>query len=107
MSNNNVVNPEVLVRMNEQLDFLSANPGMEMPMTSSLYDEQQEFRRFEGIMNTQEYLTQEEYDFCFAYDKSVREDTTFIGLSEGNTYLNLNVYSEHDHEKRGNDLMEY
>jgi hypothetical protein len=99
MSNNNVVNPEVLVRMNEQLDFLSANPGMEMPMTSSLYDEQEEFKRFEEIMNTKLYLTKEEYNFCFTYDKDIREDTSYIGDSNGD-YLNLRLYSEHDHEKR-------
>jgi hypothetical protein len=64
------------------------------------YTANEEYQRFESIMNTQEYLTQEEYDFCFSYDKDIRENTTFIGLSEGNTYLNLNVYSEHDHEKR-------
>ena len=68
-----------------------------------IYGAEQEFKRFETIMNTQEYLTKEEYDFCFAYDKDIRKDTTFVGLSEGNTYLNLNVYSEHDHEKRGED----
>ena len=64
------------------------------------YTANEEYQRFESIMNTQEYLTQEEYDFCFSYDKDIRENTTFVGLSEGNTYLNLNVYSEHDHEKR-------
>tara|TARA_B110000091_G_scaffold65872_1_gene72530 strand:- start:218 stop:430 length:213 start_codon:yes stop_codon:yes gene_type:complete len=64
------------------------------------YTANEEYQRFESIMNTKEYLTQEEYDFCFSYDKDIRENTTFIGLSEGNTYLNLNVYSEHDHEKR-------
>ena len=64
------------------------------------YTANEEYQRFESIMNTKRYLTQEEYDFCFSYDKDIRENTTFIGLSEGNTYLNLNVYSEHDHEKR-------
>ncbi len=66
----------------------------------SLYIAEQDYSKFEEIMNTKEYLTKEEYDFCFSYDKDIRENTTFVGLSEGNTYLNLNVYSEHDHEKR-------
>ena len=66
----------------------------------SLYIAEQDYSKFEEIMNTKEYLTKEEYDFCFSYDKGIRENTTFVGLSEGNTYLNLNVYSEHDHEKR-------
>ena len=66
----------------------------------SLYIAEQDYSKFEEIMNTKEYRTKEEYDFCFSYDKDIRENTTFVGLSEGNTYLNLNVYSEHDHEKR-------
>jgi len=71
-----------------------------MLSSESLYIAEQDYFKFEEIMNTKEYLTKEEYDFCFSYDKDIRENTTFVGLSEGNTYLNLNVYSEHDHEKR-------
>ena len=67
-----------------------------------VYFQEQEFKRFETIMNTQEYLTKEEYDFCFAYDKDIRKDTTFVGSFAGD-YLNLNVYSEHDHEKYDGD----
>ena len=51
-------------------------------------------------MNTKEILTKEEYDFCFAYDKDIREDTSYLGDGE---YLNLRVYTEYDHEKRGED----
>ena len=92
---------EVIVRMNEQLDFLRDNPGVEMPMSSSRYDEEQEYQRFESIMNTKLYLTKEEYDFCFAYDKDIREDTSYVGdVVELGDYLNLRLYSEHDHEKR-------
>ena len=108
MENNRVVSPDVLVRMNEQLDFLSTNPGMEMPVSSSRYDEEQEYQRFESIMNTKEYLTKEEYDFCFAYDKDIREDMSYIGAySKLGDYLNLRVYSEHDHEKRGYEIETY
>jgi len=71
-----------------------------MMSQESLYIAEQDYFKFEEIMNTKEYVTTEEYDFCFSYDKDIRENTTFVGLSEGNTYLNLNVYSEHDHEKR-------
>ena len=71
-----------------------------MMSPESLYIAEQDYSKFEEIMNTKEFLTKEEYDFCFSYDKDIRENTTFVGLSEGNTYLNLNVYSEHDHEKR-------
>ena len=56
-----------------------------------IYGAEQEFNRFETIMNTQEYLTKEEYDFCFAWDKDIREDTSYIGDSNG-AYLNLRLY---------------
>lgn len=72
------------------------------------YFAQQEFSRFEEIMNTKTYLTKEEYDFCFAYDKSIREDTSYIGnYSKLGAYLNLRVYSEHDHEKRQYEMEVY
>ena len=70
-----------------------------MMSPESLYIAEQEYYRFEEIMNTKEYLTKEEYDFCFAYDKDIREDMSYIGDSNGD-YLNLRLYSEHDHEKR-------
>jgi hypothetical protein len=69
----------------------------------SLYIAEQEYFRFEEIMNTKEYLTKEEYDFCFSYDKDIREDMSYIGDSNGD-YLNLRLYSEHDHEKRGHEM---
>ena len=69
----------------------------------SLYIAEQEYFRFEEIMNTKEYLTKEEYDFCFSYDKDIREDMSYIGDSNGD-YLNLRLYSEHDHEKRGYEM---
>ena len=65
-----------------------------------LYIAEQEYYKFDEIINTKEYLTKEEYEFVFAYDKTIREDTSYIGDGE---YLNLRVYSEHDHEKRGED----
>ncbi len=68
-----------------------------MMSPESLYIAEQDYNRFESIMNTKEYLTQEEYDFCFGYDKDIRKETTSIGSGK---YLNLNVYTEHDHEKR-------
>ena len=66
-----------------------------------IYFAEQEFNRFEEIMNTKTYLTKEEYDFCFAYDKDIREDISYIGdFSKLGDYLNLRLYSEHDHDKR-------
>ena len=70
-----------------------------MMSPESLYIAEQDYFRFEEIMNTKLYLTKEEYNFCFSYDKDVREDTSYIGDSNGD-YLNLRLYSEHDHEKR-------
>jgi len=74
-----------------------------MMSPESLYIAEQEYFRFEEIMNTKEYLTKEEYDFCFSYDKDIREDISYIGDSNGD-YLNLRLYSEHDHEKRGYEM---
>ena len=74
-----------------------------MMSPESLYIAEQEYYRFEEIMNTKEYLTKEEYDFCFSYDKDIREDMSYIGDSNGD-YLNLRLYSEHDHEKRGHEI---
>jgi len=69
--------------------------------SETIYNAEQEFKRFEMIMNTKTYLTKEEYDFCFGYDKDIRKDTTYIGnYSKLGDYLNLRVYSEHGHEKR-------
>jgi len=71
-----------------------------MMSPESLYFAEQEYFRFEEIMSNKFILTKEEYDFCFAWDKDIREDTSYLGDGE---YLNLRVYSEHDHEKRGED----
>lgn len=55
----------------------------------------------ENIMNTKLYLTQEEYDFCFENTDDVKIDTSYIGdYSSYGDYLNLRLYSEHDHDKR-------
>lgn len=65
-----------------------------------IYTENEKLKRFEMLMNTKEYLTKEEYDFCFAWDKDVRLQTTYIGnYSSHGDYLNLNVYSEHEHHE--------
>ena len=53
----------------------------------------------ENIMNTKLYLTEEDYNFCFANTDDVRIDTSYIGDSNGD-YLNLRLYTEHDNEKR-------
>jgi hypothetical protein len=71
-----------------------------MMSPESVYFAEQEFNRFEEIMNTKTYLTKEEYDFCFAYDKDIREDTSYIGdYSKLGDYLNLRVYTEYLHQE--------
>ena len=69
-----------------------------------IYGAEQEFKRFEKIMNTQEYLTQDEYDFCLAWDEDIKIDMSYIGdYYSAGAYLNLRLYSEHDHEKYEGD----
>ena len=71
-----------------------------MMSPESVYFAEQEFNRFEEIMNTKTYLTKEEYDFCFVYDKDIREDTSYIGdYSKLGDYLNLRVYTEYLHHE--------
>ena len=46
--------------------------------------------------------------FCFSYDKDIREDMSYIGdFSKLGDYLNLRLYSEHDHEKRQYEMEVY
>ena len=47
-----------------------------------IYFAEEEFNRFEEIMNTKLYLTKEEYDFCFHYDESIKGDVIYVGLSD-------------------------
>jgi|TARA_R110000803_G_scaffold113389_3_gene181743 hypothetical protein len=52
----------------------------------------------EAIMDTLKYLSQEQYDFCFAHTDDVRIDTSYIGeYSKYGDYLNLRLYSEQDY----------
>ena len=68
-----------------------------MMSPEEIYFAEQEFNRFEEIMNTKLYLTKEEYDFCFSYDKDIKVDTSYIGdYSKFGDYLNLRLYSESD-----------
>jgi hypothetical protein len=68
-----------------------------------IYGAEQEFNRFEGIMNTQVYLTKEERDFCVAWDGDVSQELIHVDFNNGQDYLNTGVYSEHDHEKYDGD----
>ena len=63
------------------------------------YEAQEEFNRFEELVNTKKVVTEEEYEFIIAYDPTEKDNFFYVGSLEGD-YLNLNVYSEHDHQKR-------
>jgi len=63
------------------------------------YDAQQEYNYFEMLVNTKEYVTKEEYEFIIAYDPTEKTNFGYVNSYLGD-YLNLNIYSEHDHEKR-------
>lgn len=65
------------------------------------YEFKQEYDKFQMLVNTKEYITKEEYEFIIAYDPTEKSNFFYIGnYSKYGDYLNLNVYSEHDHEKR-------
>ena len=63
------------------------------------YEAQQEYNHFEMLVNTKEYVTKDEYNFIVAYDKTEKNNFSYVNSYLGD-YLNFNVYSEHDHEKR-------
>jgi len=65
------------------------------------YNDKLEYDVFQMLVNTKEYVTKEEYEFIINYDKTEKGNFFYIGdYSKYGDYLNLNVYSEHDHEKR-------
>jgi hypothetical protein len=68
------------------------------------YEALQEYNNFQRLVYTKEYLTKDEYNFCVEYDKDSKKHLIYVGYGDGMTYLNLNVYSEHDHEKRGYEM---
>ena len=69
------------------------------------YDALQEYNYFEMLVNTKEYVTKDEYNFIINYDKTEKNNFSYVGdFSQLGDYLNLNVYSEHDHEKRGYEM---
>ena len=61
-----------------------------------------DFNEAQELMYTKEVLTAEEAKLCFDFLPVMAKAYLFyIGnYSQRGDYLNLNVYSEHDHEKR-------
>ena len=65
------------------------------------YDALQEYNYFKMLVNTKEYVTKDEYEFIINYDKTEKNNFSYIGdYSKMGDYLNFNVYSEYDHDKR-------
>ena len=73
-------------------------------MNEYLYEEQLKNERFEMLVNTKEILTKEEVDFIISWDPTERQSMFYLNENE---FLNLNVYSEHDHEKKGFQMETY
>ncbi len=63
------------------------------------YDALQEYNYFEMLVNTKEYVTKDEYEFIINYDKTEKNNFSYVDSYLGD-YLNFNVYSEYDHDKR-------
>jgi hypothetical protein len=61
-----------------------------------IYQAEQELARYNELMS-KEILTQEEYEFCKAWD--AEEAKNLFHNFWDNTYLNLNVYSEVEKEE--------
>ena len=67
----------------------------------SEFEFQQEYNRYQKLINECEYVSKEEYKFIQAYDAAAALNFTYIGdYSSYGDYLNLNLYSEYDGEKR-------
>jgi hypothetical protein len=71
--------------------------------TQSNYEAAQDLNRYEMLINTKEILTQDEYEFCKAWDAAEAwKYLNNIG-PDYNTgeqrWLNINVYSEHEHDE--------
>ena len=62
-----------------------------------IYQAEQELERYNSIMSFKEILTQEEFDFCKAWD--AEEAWKYLNDLGDGRYLNINVYSEADKEE--------
>jgi hypothetical protein len=61
------------------------------------YQANQDYIKFQTLINTTEILNQEEYEFCKSWDAA--ETTLHLFNVSENRWLNLNVYSEHEHHE--------
>ncbi|MDA9263039.1 hypothetical protein OAC86_00045 [bacterium] len=66
----------------------------------AIYEAEQEYNKFLVLVNAKEYITKDEYNFIIAYDPTEETNFSYIGdYSKYGDYLNLNVYSEHEHHE--------
>lgn len=66
----------------------------------TIYKAEQEYNKFLVLVNAKEYITKDEYNFIIAYDPTEETNFSYIGdYSKYGDYLNLNVYSEHEHHE--------
>ena len=66
-------------------------------INQEIYEVEQEYRRYQMLINTKEILNQEEYEFCKAWD--AEEAWKYLNNIGDGRYLNINVYSEADKEE--------
>jgi hypothetical protein len=74
----------------------------------SNYLAEQEYREYRRLINSVEILTQSEYELCKKWN--AEETLKYLnnigpawkdgGFNGENRWLNINVYSEYEHEKR-------
>ena len=62
-----------------------------------IYAAELELARYNSLMSQTEILTQEEYEFCKAWD--AEEASKYLFNMVEDRYLNLNVYSEVEKEE--------
>ena len=62
-----------------------------------IYQAEQDYARYTELFFNTEILTQEEYEFCKAWD--AEEAWKYLNDLGDGRYLNINVYSEHEHEE--------
>ena len=67
----------------------------------SNYEAQEEYNRFQRLVNETELLSEEEYEFIIKYDETQCDNLLYRKYRDANCnkpYLNLNVYSEIDED---------
>jgi len=62
-----------------------------------IYQEEQEYNKYQQLINTKEILTQEEYEFCVQWD--AKEAWSCLHNVGNGRWLNTNVYSEWEHDE--------